>query len=418
LVAKAYDNAIAANPGNWDLREPYVKYLQDRQDYVASRRIIGEWLSAHQHDRTIKYVFAQTALARQLYLQGHYDQAWTIIQPVISSQQAGAMQRAAMILDRLDRRNDAEKLQKAVVDRYPDDVFQRTVLAQFYWEWGRPNEAAVVLKSGPRPLSIDDWEREAAPKFTEVYAKRSQQEALAAFASLLSNGIGAMELERVANQMSNARKDDTAFRMAQTLHWGNPVGDLTFRIDGYTYLKRLKGETAALEWVRTAIPPAAYNPTTMMAFTAGEYELLWNLVDKPQPGYGEDFAWAMRAAAMLKLGKAGEKYRAGLLSWYKQHPSGYWETIGRYLVGLADENEVLSEAQSTQQRCEVSYYLGLRAQSEGRLKDASDWYRISIESGMQNMGEYRWAYNQLYLWEGEGKSLERIATEAGTAARN
>lgn len=68
-------------------------------------------------------------------------------------------------------------------------------------------------------------------------------------------------------------------------------------------------------------------------------------------------------------------------------------------------------------RCEASYYLGLRAQSEGRLRDASDWYRISIESGLQNMGEYRWAYNQLYLWEGEGKSLERIAAEQ-RAARN
>jgi hypothetical protein len=41
------------------------------------------------------------------------------------------------------------------------------------------------------------------------------------------------------------------------------------------------------------------------------------------------------------------------------------------------------------QRCEVSYYIGLKAQSEGRCEDASDWYRISVETGLINNGEYR-----------------------------
>jgi lipoprotein NlpI len=80
-------------------------------------------------------------------------------------------------------------------------------------------------------------------------------------------------------------------------------------------------------------------------------------------------------------------------------------------VGLASEEELLAQAKSTQQRCENAYYLGLRAESEGRLEDASDWYRISVESGLTNMGEYRWAHNQLYIWAGKGMSLSRLAAE-------
>jgi tetratricopeptide (TPR) repeat protein len=410
VVRKGFEKTIEANPDNWTLRAKYVNYLEGLKDYASARAVIEPWLESHSRSQDIEYVIARAALARQLYLEGRYPEAWGAVEPVIDSQQAGAMQRGAMTLNKLGRREEAEELAKRALDRYPDGLFLRVMLAQFYWEWGRPQDAAALLKSGPYSPSLSDWQ-EIGLKFAETFKDRPKEEVLGAFMALLRQGMGAFELEPVTAAIATTRKDDCAFQMVNQLHWGG-IGDLTFRIDGYKYLKALKGPGPALEWVRTAIPPSLYNPTTMMAYMADEYNLLWDLVDKPRPGHDEDFAWTMRAAASVKLGPGKDPHRAELVKYCREHPKGYWETISRYLVGLASEEELLAQAKSTQQRCENAYYLGLRAQSEGRLEDASDWYRISVESGLTNMGEYRWAHNQLYLWEGKGMSLSRLAAES------
>jgi len=410
-LRKAFDQLIQDEPGSWALREKYVAYLEKAKDYAGARAVIEPWLEAHQDSRDLDEALARTAFARQLYLEGRYAEAWDMVQPAIKSQQGGAMQRGAMILNKLEKRKEAEKLAREVVARYPDSVFFRAVLAGFYWEWGRPQDAATVLKSAPSALRIIDFQQEFAPKFVEVFKERPEEQALAAFRALVAQGFDGIALMGVTDAMAEARKDDCPFQMVSGLHSGG-IGDLTFRVAGYKYLKAVKGPRAALEWVRTAIPPGMYNPTTMMAFSAQEYGLLWDLVEKPTPGFGEDFAWTMRAAASAKLGPGKDAHRTELVNYYRQHAQGYWETIGRYLVGLASEDEILAQAKSPKERCENAYYLGLRAESEGRFEDASDWYRISVESGLENMGEYRWAYNTLYRWEGKRMSLKRIAAEA------
>lgn len=45
---------------------------------------------------------------------------------------------------------------------------------------------------------------------------------------------------------------------------------------------------------------------------------------------------------------------------------------------------------------EVAYYAGLKAQSEGRGREASDWFRIVVHLRREHEGEYGWAYAQLY----------------------
>ncbi len=410
-IRKEYAQLIKEAPDSWQVRQKYVDYLEKAKDYAGARAVLEPWLESNKGSDDLAYAAVQTTLARQYYLEGRYSEAWDAVEPAIESWQGGAMQRGALTLNKLGFKEEAEKLARQAVDRYPGGLHLRAMLAGFYREWGRPKDAAVVLKSGPHALSITDWQQHFAPKFAEVFKDRPRVEALAAFETLVAQGIGPFELEPVTDAMANARKDDLAFQMVSRLHFGG-IGDLTFRIDGYKYLKAVKGPKAALEWVRTAIQPNLYNPTTMMAFTAHEYGLLWDLVDKPTPGYGEDFAWAMRAAASVKLGPRKDSHRVELEKYFQQHTKGYWETIGRYLMGLASEDELVAQAKNPRERCENAYYLGLRAESDDRFEDASDWYRISVESGLENMGEYRWAYNTLYLWEGKGMSLARIAAEA------
>jgi len=56
----------------------------------------------------------------------------------------------------------------------------------------------------------------------------------------------------------------------------------------------------------------------------------------------------------------------------------------------------------------LPYYLAIKAISENRLEDASDWLQISMETGMMMYGEYRWSNNLLYQWNIQGRSLPLI----------
>jgi lipoprotein NlpI len=92
-----------------------------------------------------------------------------------------------------------------------------------------------------------------------------------------------------------------------------------------------------------------------------------------------------------------------LQAYYTRHTQNHYDIIGRYLLGMATDSEVTALMKDNKAICEVAYYLGLRAQSQGDYLTASHWYRVAIETGLINNGEYRWAYDQLYLWYSEGK---------------
>ena len=90
---------------------------------------------------------------------------------------------------------------------------------------------------------------------------------------------------------------------------------------------------------------------------------------------------------------------------------GHYHTIGRYLLGKASEAELLAEAVDQKKSNEIYYFIGLKAKTEGRYRDAADWFWLTMEIGTMNNGETRWALDQLYLWMEKGKSLRLLAEE-------
>jgi hypothetical protein len=60
------------------------------------------------------------------------------------------------------------------------------------------------------------------------------------------------------------------------------------------------------------------------------------------------------------------------------------------------------------QRSELYFFAGLKAEQRGRLRDAADWYFMSVESDTGDNLESRWAMERLRAW---GRP-ERSATPA------
>ncbi len=82
--------------------------------------------------------------------------------------------------------------------------------------------------------------------------------------------------------------------------------------------------------------------------------------------------------------------------------------IGRHILGLASEADVLALAAQAHDACEVAFWIGRGAQAKGDLFGASEWYRISLETGLSQVWEYREAYTQLYGWWHDGKALSLV----------
>ena len=167
----------------------------------------------------------------------------------------------------------------------------------------------------------------------------------------------------------------------------------------------------------------------MFAFRSNDPELLWDLVGATPSGQGADFVWLMRAALAKRQGLANDpnrealeryykgsyydqagRYLLGILPdalkrYFKNAQGSQYDQIGRYLLGMSPEDKLLALAITPKLRCEIAFYAGLRAESEHRFRNASDWYRVALETGQSNNGEWRWAYDQLYRWYSGGRSL-------------
>lgn len=404
-----YRRLIDERPESWRVRSNYVAYLERLKDYRGARWVIDEWLEAHDESAGFDYIFARTALARVYEREGQYEAGWEAIEPVVGSWQGGAMERAARLLDKLGRPDEAEEMGRRVVSRYPDSARIRTTLAELYWRHGKSGEAANVLTSMPHRLTTSDWMYVVAPRFAETFKDRPK-DAPSAFAALLTKEVTHTDLQAFASLFAKAGKHEVAFQLVSQLRW-HRVGEMEILTDAYRYLKAWRGREVALDWLRKSVPVERLNAFSTVIFWAGEYELLWDLFEKPEQGAGADLVWLMRAAASARLGPGRDPRRDALLRYYGNPGGQYPQAIGRFLLRLTTEREVLGLAANARQRCEIAYYVGLRAQAEGRYVDASDWFRVAIETGQEMTAEYSWAYNTLTRWEGEGKSLSRLAAE-------
>jgi tetratricopeptide (TPR) repeat protein len=341
------------------------------------------------------------------YLEGRYQEGWAAIQSVLQSQQGGAMSRAVLLLDRLGRTNDAEKLARFALNRYPGSLPNRCDLLEILWRQGKYVEAATIIKASPSPPNAWEWRSVIGKRFTEVFQGQSSEKPLQAFSAFLSAGSGSWFLLELVKQVNEGGNPDLAFQMASQLRSAG-MEDMHLRVEAYHFLKLAQGQSKALQWIGNVVPTPGRNPLSMFAFTNNEFELLWDLPNLPESQDHPEFVWLMRAAASAKIGSDKDPHHDDLVRYYKNASQGPYDVIGRYLIGLATEEQILALAIDPKKRCEIAYYIGLRAQGEGRTEDASDWYRVSIETGLTNNGEYRWAYTTLNQWNTQGKPLSQI----------
>jgi hypothetical protein len=400
---------LAAEPHGWSARDVIVDDLEEDERYEDARAVITPWLAAHTNDPGLAPIFARTAIARMLYRMGRHDEGLTVITPVLSSKQFGAMQRGALLLAARGKKSEAEALARAALERYPG-TNGAALLAEVQWRNGEIDAAAAGLNAPPRPIPLLGWRGAVGGAFAEVFAGRPAAEGLAAFAALKKAGVEPAALGELAKTVKQRKAPELAFEMLKDLTFTRG-SDLPRLILAFSALEQWKGREEALGWLRSKVPPAKLPELGQHAFTDKHDALLWDLV--PDPTTADDtaaFTWLMRASVSMRT-PPSDAQREALKRHFDGDGVGHYHAIGRYLVGKGDIASIVALAKDERKAGEIAFYLGLAAQGAKRYEEASDWYRAAVETGQTRLGEYRWAYNQLRAWQAANKSLSRLQKE-------
>lgn len=409
---------LEADPDLWSLHSRYFDYLIEAADWPGLAEAAARWLATHDESQGLRYVEARTALARAADERGDHAAAWRAIEPVLASGQGGALSRGSLILAGLGRHDEARELARSTTRRYPYAPWTWGRLARLHWTLGEDDEAVRVLADARHQQNHtgDDWARDVAPAFAEVFAERPPHEATTAVEALHGAGVPLSHLQSLPYALAEREAWESAFQAASAIRASHVLESVYISLQAYGHLIRARGRHAAVEWLRSRLPGSLAVQGALLLYESGHTELLWELFDDPGRGDLADFAWLMRAAAAVEEGLDTHPRRAELLAHYRRGRSDPYHVMGRYLVGLSGEDEMVALMTAPDRRCEVSYYLGVRALGEGRYRDASDWFRVVTETGLTHEGEYRWAYGRLLEWSQRGWSLERALGEAEAPA--
>ncbi len=391
----------AAHPGRWEAARRYADWLQRRGDVAAARRVVERWMSRTQGDSSAvaSTVAARTLLAHLQQLEDQPEKALQTMGDLYRSGDFAAVERTALILQDVGQSNQALAIAWAAHRRAPDWGAGRALLAELFWRQSNYGEAAAILRDGQSSLSAGDWADEIAPRFVDCFRNR-QPDGLEAAAALMRAGFGdRATLGALAEGLGAAGLDGLAFELQARMKLAGADG-FESSILAYGHLVRANGEAAALTWLRGHVADRDRDLLGILAYQEHHPELLWTMAPSRLQGELGDYHWLLRAATCMASGPSHPHY-AETVNRIGRSGGTYHMEIARYLLGLREESEILAMAQTMRQRSEVCYFAGLKAEQRGHLRDAADWYFLSVESDTGNNIESRWASRRLRLWMGE-----------------
>jgi hypothetical protein len=400
----AVERLLAEDPDNWDERQRYMDMLAQAHRSADAARVASAWLATHGSDRGFDYIFATTALARQYQRMGRLQEAYAVLEPLQGSFQLGVLQRSALIALGLGRVDAADQLARAVVDRYPGSAAARITLAEVRWAQHRDEAVPAVLNDAHHPLDRADWRQTIGPAFARIFGRRPPAEGEAAFDGLAHAGIPAVLLGAIPSAVADSGFFPLALALKQRLlpaAGGNDAEAVEF----YRYVVAARGTDAGRAWLAARWSPVEARRQSLSIYRNGLYDLLWDLNAVPDDGAEGSYFWLVRALAWLQDPKHDAARGAQLTAFYRRPDVRFYHLAGRCLLNMEPEETLLVFASTPHRRAEVSYYLGIKALSERRYSDASDWLRVTVETHEERDWEVMWARDLLYRWAATSREL-------------
>jgi hypothetical protein len=401
VSGSALARRLEAHPTEWSAAERYATWLEGRRNYAAARGVLERWMTRTGGDSSsLERIDARTHIARLLQREGHPRRGLTVLGDLYRTGRFEAAERTALILQELKQPNQALAIAWAAHRSAPRLAAGRALLAELLWRQGNHDEAAKALGDGlGHPLSPDDWAHEIAPRYVGCFRTRQSEGLQAAEALLRAGWNDRSTFGAIPEALGDEGLHALAFELQSRLR-PSGVDGLESAILAYGHLKAAKGEAAATEWLRGRVAEPDRDLLGILAYQEQCPELLWSMAPARLQGEVGEYCWLLRAAACMAVGPSHPHY-AETVDRVSRARGAYHAEVAKYLLGLREESEVLSMVQTLRQRSELYFFAGLKAEQRGRLRDAADWYFMSVESDTGNNVESRWAMGRLREWAGQ-----------------
>ncbi|MCI0415489.1 hypothetical protein L0222_22170 [bacterium] len=247
-----------------------------------------------------------------------------------------------------------------------------------------------------------------APEFGEVFANGNSEAAIAALSALIEAGIQPTNLTCLDHTIEKKGNFVLAFTV-QDYVYQHGAADERSLLDCYRQQIKIKDQKAGLEWLKARVPSNDRNRFCLNAIQDQEFALLWDFIQQPTAD-NDEIVWLMRAIACARK-NGNDPHKKELLQYYTRTDTDFHHKMGQYLMGIISENESLDLATDPSKKAAVSYAIAVKAHGQNRYEDASDWYRISVETGVEKEVWFKFACDALFRWSQSGRGLWKAAEE-------
>jgi hypothetical protein len=392
LVQRAGDAASALHPDDAPIARAHAYALEKHGQIVPARRVLEAWLEHDVEDPgALVPSSVRMDVAKLFRKAGEPERALGVLQDDRSGM-FGVLSEEARALDAVGRADDAMKLAQRTIERYGGESAPYGLVARLHWAHGRDSAAAEALK--PRLDDNTFWNRDLPADFVDCFRGRPK-EAIAAvrvMAGAFGNRRG--QLAGIAYTFAREGDPETGFAVMQA-SLSSGLQRAFDVVAGYDLVKQARGEREALAWIQAfPIHSASAREIAFETVAAhGHPEVAW-IDTLPADPNDRDWALLVRAPGLATLA-ADDPRREWMRRELHAREGGYYLTLARYVAEGGDVGPSLRCADNLKHRVEVYFWIGRRAEIEGRDDDAAACYQLCRETAQLRQGEWNWSRYRL-----------------------
>jgi hypothetical protein len=407
---RAFEALTKEAKSSFAVREAHASWLCEQKDCARAVAVLDDWLK-QKHDDAAALTAARMLRARALHEAGKLQEAWVQLQPLLSSTggvDGAVLARAALVRSAAGKDDEAIALARQRLERDPG-ASSLALLAQVLWQAEKSDEAAALLEAHAGRLAVADFAGPLARAFADAHRDEPALRGVAACRALLGKKLDAQAVRALIGD--GALPPELAFRCHEQL---KATDELRHRdaAKGYVLLRAWKGEGEARTWIEQALPADQRDALAPHLHALGLHALLWELVADPKPDHPQAaLIWLLRSAAFARAESPRPDWKQRLDQYHATHREALRDRLGLHLLGQLDQQGVWQALASEGERAECAYVFGLKAELDGDVAQAVDWYREALR-GPGKSGELQWAGDALSAVRDAHKSLALLSAEA------
>lgn len=379
---------IDASPDETNLYRRAVGFFEEVNDLEAAGQYVARWLE-HWPPGSPEHRQALVFKARVLRSSGRAPQAMEIFR------QLGNLTDPAFLIEEAQAAftaGDQKRAFQLALQVYTDnrDIDGLLLNVELLWRVGALDTAAeLIMKHGP---GVDRavWRERLAPLFVRSFKDND---------ALASQCIETLQRYRflpfnLAQFTLGIRAAGGPAQLALAFIDGVPTdspGGLDVVMQGFEMHQQAQGFEPALEWLQQRLADVDLNLLPNLFYAADQGTLLWRFFPEPEKLTDASSLWLLRAAAMVREGDDQHPKLDEITDHFSHAGTDLTTLIGRFLVGLDDEETVIASGRGEDSAGRIAYYLGIKAAADKRFSDANGWMQVVRELRRTDQPEYVWS---------------------------